>query len=370
MALLLAAAALASAALPAVAGEIRIWPSAMVSGDAVKLADLADLRGFDPSVSERLGQIVVQAAPAPGGEILVRLSDVRGALAEANADLGSIQILGSSRCKVSKPRPPAEPKPTATERPSAKPNLKPHSEPQGRVGERRVKEPPAPKEQNPPAQPGTLESVLRQYVSSRVPERDAKLEIRFSPANREDLQLREQDYRFDIRPKDDRPIGLLSYEVDLVRDGQVERTAPIVAEVWLVKDVVVARRAINRGAVIEGRELRLEQRRFSDVQSIGVTDLAAAVGQQSQQFVRPGEMLSPNGLQAKAMIGRGDHVTIWSRQGGLVIKTTGTAQQAGALGEVIEVRRDGTKRKEDLIDAEITGPGTVALSDARQVAQR
>jgi flagella basal body P-ring formation protein FlgA len=368
--LLAACAATACADLPAVGGEIRIWPSAVVSGDSIKLADLADLRGFDAASCERLGQIVVQAAPAPGGEMLVKPSDVRGALAEANADLGSIQILGSSRCKVSKPRPPPEPKPVAQERSSARATLKQQPPPQSPQRERAAKEPPPVLEREAPVQPDTLESSLRQYIASRVPGHGAKIEIRFSPANREDLRLREPEYRFDIRPKDDRPVGLLSFEVDLVREGQVERTAPIVAEVWLIKDVVVARQAINRGAVIEGRNLKLEERRFSDVQSIGVTELAAAVGQQSQQFIKPGEMLVSDWLRAKAMIGRGDHVTIWSRQGGLVIKTTGTAQQAGALGEVIEVRRDGTKRKEDMIDAEITGPGTVTLTNQRQVAQR
>jgi flagella basal body P-ring formation protein FlgA len=353
--------AVAETALPAVAGEIRIWPSAVVTGDSVTLADLADLRGFDSSLTERLGQVVVQAAPAPGGEIVVKPGDVRGALAEANADLASIQILGSSRCKVSKLRPPPEPKPTAKER-TARPKFQPR--------ERPAQEPPPRQEQEPAAASGSLESSLRRFIASRVPDRDAKLEIRFSPANRDDLGLREPDYRFDIHPKDSRFIGLLSFEVDMIQKEQIERTVPIVAEVWLVKDVVVARRPINRGAGIEGRDLKLEQRRFSDMNSIGVTDLAAAAGQQCQQFIKPGEMLVPNWLQAKALIGRGDRVTIWSRQGGLVIKTSGMAQQSGALGEVIEVRRDGVKRKEDLIDAEITGPGTVTLSNARQVAQR
>jgi flagellar basal body P-ring formation protein FlgA len=363
-ALLLAAAMAACAASPADAGEIRIWPSATVTGDAVTLADLADLRGFDPSAGDRLGRIIVHAAPSPGGEIIVKSSDVRGALAETSADLGSIQILGSSRCRVSKPRPAPEPRPAAQERPAPQPKSTPPPP------ERPEKERPAVAEKELVAQPGTLEFALRQYIASRAPDRREELEIRFSPANREDLRLRESDNSFQIRAKDDRPIGLLSFEVDVLRGDQIERTIPIVGEVWLVKDVVVARRPINRGAVIEGRDLKLEQRRFSDVQAIGVTELAAAVGQQSQQFVKPGEMLVPTWLQARALIGRGDRVTIWSRQGGLVIKTTGTAQKAGALGEVIEVRRDGAKRKEDLIDAEITGPGTVALSNARQVAQR
>ncbi len=349
-----------AAATPAAAGEVRVWPTAVVCGDAVTLADVAELRGFDASSAERLNEVVVHAAPPPGGEIVVRAGDIRGALVEANINLGVTQIFGSSRCRVSKLRPPPEQPPAIdkTSKPKEQPARKPTKA--ARMETRELEA----------VDPGSLEAAVRRFIASRAVHCGGKLEIRFSPANREDLRLPLGDYRVEIHPRDERTIGLLSYEVDLLRGERVERSIPLVAEVWLLTEVVVARRSINRGASIEGRDLRLEQRRFSDVESIGITDLAAAVGQQCQRFVKPGEMLAPSWLQSKAMIGRGDRVTIWSRQGLLLIKATGTAQQSGSLGETIEVRRDGAKRKEDLIEAEITGPGTVALISARQVAQR
>jgi len=350
---------LLAAATPATAGELRVWPTAVVNGDRVTLADVAELRGFDSTDVDRLSDIVVQAAPSAGGEIAVRIGDIRGALADANADLSLIQILGSSRCKVSKPRPPRE-QPSVVDRKS-KPKAQPAPKPAKAA---------AVKAMEAAVAPGSLEAVLRQFIISRANDCGGSLEVRFSPANREDLHLSVDDYQVEIHPKEQRTIGLLSFEVDLVRGEQVERTIPLVAEVWLVKEVVVARRPINRGAAIEGRDLRLEERRFSDVESVGITDLAAAVGQQSARFVKPGEMLAANYVQAKAMIGRGDRVTIWNRQGSLLIKATGTAQQAGCLGETIAIRRDGSNKKEDIIDAEITGPGTVSMIAARQVAQR
>jgi flagella basal body P-ring formation protein FlgA len=366
-----AAAGIWLAAGPAEAGEIRIWPTAVVSSDIVTLADLADLQGFDPATKERLGQLVVHGAPAEGGEIVVRPSDVRGALSEANADLASTQIFGSSRCKVSRPR--SLPHPLASGKLEAQGSARRPS-----PGPRKAVENGAPATKgvdqtsrqaaDPPA--NTLEGALRRYIEARVPDHKAKLEIGFSPANREDLSLRQGELQFEIRSRDEKKIGLLSFEVDVKRGGRLERTVPIVAEACLLKDVVVARRPINQGGLIEGRDLKLEQRRFSDWEAVGVSDLSAAVGQQCQRFVKPGEMLCASWLAPKALIARGDRVTIWSRQGGLVIKTTGAAQQTGSLGEVIEVRRDGAKRKEDLIQAEITGPGTVTVVGARQLAKR
>ncbi len=56
--------------------------------------------------------------------------------------------------------------------------------------------------------------------------------------------------------------------------------------------------------------------------------------------------------------------------GGVEIKSTGKAQNAGALGDRIEVCRNGVKRKQDLIEAVVTGPKTVTVTDIRQVASR
>lgn len=340
------------------ADEIRIWPTAVVLGDAVTLADVADLRGFDLPAKQHLSGIIVHAAPRAGSEVLVRIDDVRGALAEADANLGSIRILGSARCKVSKPRAPRK---AATARVAAK--RKPRKR-----GERTPAAYPEPRQAEPP--PKTLESVIRRHIAARVSDPGAKLEIRFSPASDHILRLSAEEYDFKIHPANDRKLGFLSFGVDAVRNGQREQIQPIVAEVQLVKEVVVARRPVNRGKIIEGRDLRLEGRRFTDFESIGITELAAAVGRQCGYFLRAGEMLRPECLRATPLVRRGERVTIWVRSGGVEINTTGKAQQPGALGQIIEVRRDGAKRKQDLIEAVVTGPGTVAVSDIRQLASR
>jgi flagella basal body P-ring formation protein FlgA len=144
----------------------------------------------------------------------------------------------------------------------------------------------------------------------------------------------------------------------------------VVAEAAVVRDVVVAKRAINRGETIEGRSLKLEQRRFTDASQIGVTDLAAVVGHQARQLIHAGEMLAVRSVEPRPLVKRGDPVTIWMRQGGLVIKAAGRAQAAGSLGQMIEVARDGTRRKQDLIDAVVTGPATVSVGEARQATLR
>ncbi len=357
----LAIVAALAAASGSFAQEIRIWPTACVTTDAVTLSDVAELRGLDAATVEALGPVVVHAAPREGGEILVRVSDVRGALADAGANLASITLCGNSRCQVSRPRHEPEP-PVRKAAPSPK-------DPSRAKGKRPANKKAAAEAKAPVAASGTsLEAAMRRYIMAKAGGLDGKLEIRFSPANRRDLQIDGPQYRFDVRPRETQVVGLLSYEVDVYQGEELQRTVPIVAEVWLLKEVVSARRSINRGETVEGRDLCIEERRFSNANDVGLTELAAAIGQQSRTFIRPGEMLQPKHLETKPLIGRGDRVMIWSRRGGLVIKTTGRAQREGSIGDVIEVRRDGTKRKQDLLEAVVTGPATVSLDGARQLA--
>jgi hypothetical protein len=157
-------------------GDVRIWPTATVTGESVQLADIAELRGFDVVSTDRLSQIAVFNAPTVGGEVLVRADDIRSALADAGEDLSSIALLGAAGCKVSKLRPPREPRVSPVQSKAARKTVKPHEA----RPKRAAPEPLAPSI----PRPGTLESAIRDYILASFPQRDAKLEIRFSPARR------------------------------------------------------------------------------------------------------------------------------------------------------------------------------------------
>lgn len=341
------------------AGEVRIWPTATTTGETVLLGQVAELRGFEAETTRRLAQVAVFDAPTPGGELLVRADDIREALADTGENLSAIHLIGAARCKVSKPRPPREPRPTPIQARSVKKNepRRPPAKPRAR--------PPQPETKSPA---GTLESALRDYIQASFPEPDAKLEIRFSPAKADDLRASDPDARYEIRSRDEKKLGLRSFEVSIFRQGEIDRRIPIVGEVTLLRQVVVAKRAINRGETIEGRALKLEERRFTDLTAVGLTDLSAATGQQCRAFVRPGEMITEQSVEQRPVVVRGQPVTIWIRQGPLAIRTTGRAQQSGGLGDRIEVLRDGAKRKQDLIEAVVSGPGTVSMGSPEQLA--
>lgn len=341
-------------------GRIRIWPTASVDSPAVMLGDIAEVSGLSLDQTARVMAVEVSIAPREGGEALLRADDVRGALLDAGLNLAELNILGSSRCRVTRPaavRKAPAPRTVRTTAAKPKPSRKSGRSP---IDSARPAK----------AAPNTLEAALRNHIEARNAESDAKLEVRFSPVSARDLGMTSPPYSFEIHSRGEKSLGLVSYEVTVREDGEVNRVLPVVAEVTLIKDVLVARRPINRGETIEGRALKLESRRFTDAGAIGMTDPEAAIGMQSRTFIRAGEMVSVAGVQARPLVTRGQPVTVWMRQGGLVIRTNGKAQQEGALGDTIEVLRETAKRQKDLFDAVVTGPGTVTVGESRQVAMQ
>ena len=147
-------------------------------------------------------------------------------------------------------------------------------------------------------------------------------------------------------------------------------TATLVARLTWHRDVVVARRAINIGETIESRHVKLESRRFDDPTRPAIADLADVIGMKAKRFVPARQMLPHDAVGLRPVVGRGDAVTIWHRGNGLIIKTTGRVLEDGAIGDRVRVRRDGTRRRRDVIEVVVTGPGAVELANLTRMASR
>lgn len=337
------------------AGEIRIWPSAVVQSKDIRLGDIAELTGFAAN-GGHLSDTVVSASPCPGSNTSVSATDIRTAVAESGANLADIQIMGASHCAVTRQTTPKPPKQLVSK--SAKPRYVPRPPRQPTVKE--VKAPSS----------STLETALREYIAARLGDTPGKIDVRFSPVNQRDLALPQGEYRFTIKTKDANKLGLVTFDVNILHSEEDERVVPILAEVALIREVVTAKRDINRGQSIESSDLALQERRFSDLSSCGIQDLNLVVGQRAREFIRTGDLVNEKLVEPKPIVFRGEPVTVWMRNGALVIKTAGRAQQAGGIGDKIEVRRDGSKRKQEIFEAIVTGPGTVTIGEPATLASR
>ncbi|MBN1490194.1 MAG: flagellar basal body P-ring formation protein FlgA [Phycisphaerae bacterium] len=334
----------AAVASPAESVTIQLWPTAVVTAQELTMEDLGRVSGG----SDGLGAIVracpMGDAPPPGGSTVITLEHVTAALVKAGVHPPQVLIRGSSRCLVSRPANPPVGGP-ATTRPATQP------------AEAEAVEVVASN-----AEPGTLEEVVNQHLGAKLVHLGGTPQIRYSPAVQRALALSSPRYEFRLRDRGDQVLGLISLEADVLEGGRVVDTVPIVAEVALNRPVVVARTAINRGQVIKAKNLMLAERRFTRVSDIGLSDLTSLLGQESRRYIERGSMLAARDVQARALVQRGDLVTVWVREGDLVVKSVAKALRPGIYGETIDVKSEATG---ETFAVTVTGPQTAEVSDGQ-----
>lgn len=318
---------------------VELFPQAVVQSDTVRLADLALVEGLDAQGLDALRQIEIAAAPAAGEAGVVDVEQVRKALLAAKVNLANLCISGAATCKVYRPAAP-EPEPVVVAVST-----------QGQV--------PAMPE------PSTVEAAVRKVLSDRLANYDGQVEVRFAAASRNVLGLGGKGMSFDVRPRGNALLGLIHSEVDLIQDGEVVKTVPVIAEVALTTNVAVARRPINRGTMVRSEDVSLEQRSFTRIEDVGLTATAAVVGREARRYISQGEMLSARDVQAMPLVRRGDHVTVWFRRAGLSVRGSAKALKEGSQGDRIEVKAEPAGQTYVVV---VTGPKTVEADSAAVVS--
>ncbi len=336
-----AAIVLASLCAPPASGAgIRLWPTAVTDRDVIRLRDVARLDGFGSEDGDRLGEVVVARSPQPGGRATVGLEDIRNELYAAGVNLAALLLKGASVCEISRPvpgRPQQAPQAAdRQERPCRWPSDGQHVD-------------------------RTLELAVRQRIEASLAHLGGRVQVRFSRASRQALGLSEPDYTFRIQSRSDRMLGLVSFDVDVVRDGASALTVPVVTEVSLIKRVIVARRAINRGAVVRAKDVAMAERQFTRLEDVGLTDLGAVVGQEARRFLDRGTLIGPRDVRPLPLVRRGRLVTVWNRSGPIVVKAVGKALDSGSYGQVVQVKND---RSGQTFYARVSGQQTVVVGKA------
>jgi flagella basal body P-ring formation protein FlgA len=332
--------------------SVQLWPTAVVTTDHVTLDDVSRVTQGEKAFTDALRLCEVAATPPAGSSTVITIDDVATALSRAGINPTRVILRGSSRCQIMHPGQPASTRPASAARKTAPKTAT--TRPVGR-GAALAGPASAVRVDLGEAEPGTLGAAVRQYLAARVADRGGSTEIRLSPAVQRAMALSSPTYEFRIRPRDNDVLGLVALEADVFEGGKLVETVPIVAEVTLVKAVVVARSAINRGEIIQAKHLMLAERWFSKLSDIGISDLQSLIGQEANRYIENGAMLAARDVRARPLVKRGDIVTIWVRQGDLVIKSVAKALRAGTYGELIDVKNEATG---ETFAVTVTGPQT------------
>ncbi|MGD8976897.1 MAG: flagellar basal body P-ring formation chaperone FlgA [Gammaproteobacteria bacterium] len=110
-------------------------------------------------------------------------------------------------------------------------------------------------------------------------------------------------------------------------------------------EVVVARSANPRGAVLDPAGLALEERDITQLRQGYHTDPADLAGQRLRRSVAAGQVIQPGMLKVDPVIRRGQRVTLVAGNGSIQVKMAGLALGDGATGQRIPVRNLSSDRE-------------------------
>jgi flagellar basal body P-ring formation protein FlgA len=122
-------------------------------------------------------------------------------------------------------------------------------------------------------------------------------------------------------------------------------------------DAVGIDHPVERGQVIKASDITVLRRPKSETNAL--TDSKAVAGMAARRALRPGQALTAADLQKPEIVQRNDTVTIVFQVPGVTLTLRGQAQDAGALGDSINVLNLESKR---VVQAVIAGPNRVTVS--------
>lgn len=344
-------AALAVLCLSSTAGAtetvVRVYPTATVNGDEVTLVDVAELTG--PGV-ELAGEWAITAAPAPGNDATLTLQAIQQALTRRGINPALWMFRGASRCRISRPMPVRSPESSAGPQPTTQPAS--HESLAGAPVEQEVSTPPERPD------PDTLEGFIYAHVAARLARFGGKPSIQLSPSVRDLLHLSRPTYDFSITDRSDRLLGLVPFDITVSSESQPEQVRSILAEISLVKPVVVATGPINRGQTIRSDDVALREQTFDRPERVGMTDLNAVIGQRAMRFINANEMLTGKEIEPVPFINRNDLVSVTARRGGFTIKSVAKALSSAGYGDTVELRNESSRQT---FVAVVTGPKTAEM---------
>jgi flagella basal body P-ring formation protein FlgA len=353
LAALLALSVLTGPSSDAQAGSLRLWREAVVVGDVVRVEDVCDLSGLDGAIYGDVPAVEVAEAPPAGGRRFIHIDLVRAALREAGVNTADLTLGGFVECTVSRPAELAVKAPPS-DRDSAKQS---GGGPASITGDRTD----AHITEGNPAR--TLRDAVTHFLDQSLARFDGKAVVTFDRASQSALDFAGGAFSFGIRKTRGAELGLLSLKAQVLEDGEVVQEVPMVVHVQMNRRVLVARRAINQGAVISDGDIRPMRMTFDRVDGGGVADPSRVIGQKARSFIPMGAVLRMEDIEPVALVSRGELVDLFAQTGAVEIRTSARAMAGGGLGDVIRVRDLNHKRHE--FDAVIVGPGRVRIGGLR-----
>ncbi|HHV62005.1 MAG TPA: flagellar basal body P-ring formation protein FlgA [Firmicutes bacterium] len=290
---------------------VTVKEEAQVAGAKILLGDIATISGAPAPVEDEIKRIEIGPAPIVGYKRTVSLASVKIHMRQAGVDLSRVTFEGAGSTSV-------------TARAMAI------------TGEELVR-------------------VAVEYILSTMPwkRNEVSIECERTPDNLLTPlgEVRLEAERLPITQY----LGTTTVRVNVILDGKVYKSVPVVLRLNVVKEVVVATRTIIKGQVVTADAVTRELRQLSALEMDPATDPAAVVGKVAARTIREGTLITAGAVEEPPLIKRGDIIQIVVRLGGVTVTTAGEALEDGKLKDLIRVKNleSGRQVEAVVVDAKI-----------------
>ena len=316
---MLISALLLPAATDVAADSIRLNSLADISDGSVLLRDVAELKG---ETAESIGDLVVANFNADDAELVVTLTSVRSMLAGRKVNWGRMSLGGHGQCKVQRSMSPE---------PSVEPDI-------------------APALCN-PDKPIDLESTITlqhqviQMIQHHIGGDPADLVIELSESDRRKLAAVPATDRYVIEPLASSSLGRVPVLIRQWHGDTLVGTHNVKANVSLRCLAVVAVRSMRRDQVIVRGDVEVREILANDVRGAPIAKLNEVVGRRLSANLREGGAVFSTVLRSPLLVRKRELITVYSRCGGVEIRTTARAMEDGERGQLIKARRPGQRQE-------------------------
>ena len=132
----------------------------------------------------------------------------------------------------------------------------------------------------------------------------------------------------------------------------------LTVKIEVIKDVVLAKNLIRKGALITDADLQKENRDISLYPGKFYTDNGKVAGKITTTMIPQGSIILEWMVQEKPSVYEGGLIKIVAQSDGIIVSSSGTALSNGKIGDIINIKRNGSN---DKIKARIISEDTVEV---------
>jgi flagellar basal body P-ring formation protein FlgA len=289
---------------------INLKEQVSVQSNGIILKDVADLQGTDSDQLDKLAQTPLGAAPHLGVVVTLSRYQIIGFIQKAFGPIQTIDFSGAEAVQI---------------------KLK------GR-----------------PVESEEIARLLKAYLIQTTPWKESEIEIQ-SIEYPQGIELPPGEARLQVSSR--LPVtghGRILFPIEVTQDGQVLRNFWTTAKIRVNAGILTAAKSIRPGKVVGSEDVVQSAATIGDLHATYLRTPDEILGKVSQRNFFPGDSLTLEAFANPIIVKRGETVQLRLEKSGLVLTTSGRAEQDGRLGQTIKVRN---LEFLTLLSAQVTGPG-------------